>query len=110
MTDQILVNSSQNTAANTVENFYTSPSTGSGTKISAFTATNNTTSSKTYKAYLYDASGAVIEAIVPLKIIVRDQFDLGAALIGQIIQPGGSLRMESSDASSIAFRVTGSEL
>ena len=108
MSDAILVNSAQSAAADAVEVFYTAPA--GGTKINSFTATNNTTSSKSYLAYIYDASGAALPAIVPQKIVVRDRFDLGAAIVGQLIPPGGTLRMESSDAASIAFRVTGTEL
>lgn len=109
MTDLILVNSEQSTSADTIEVFYTAVSTGGGVKITAFSATNNTTSSKTYKAYIYDSSGSALEPIIPQKIVVRDRFDLGAAIVGHLIPPGGTLRMESSAADSIVFRVTGSE-
>ncbi len=108
MTDAILVNSAQNQNADTIELFYTAGNTD--TKITSFTASNNTTSSKTYKAYIYDASGAALPAVVPQKIVVRDRFDLGPSIVGQLIPSGGTLRMESSDALSIAFRVTGNEL
>lgn len=108
MADAILVNSAQSAVADTIEVFYTAPV--GGAKVSSFSATNNTTSSKSYLAYIYDASGAALPAIVPQKIVVRDRFDLGAAIVGQLIPPSGTLRMESSDAASIAFRVTGAEL
>jgi hypothetical protein len=108
MPDAILVNSAQNASADTIQTFYTASA--GGTKITSFTATNNTTSSKTYKAYIFDASGNTLPAVVPQKIVVRDRFDLGASIVGQLIPPGGTLRMESSDATSIAFRVTGNEL
>ncbi len=111
MATNVLVNSAQNTAIDTIQTFYTSPGTpGIGTIITAFTASNNTTSSKTYKAYIFDSSGTVLQPVVPQKIGVRDRFDLGPSIVGQIIPPGGSLRMESSAALSIAFRVTGNEL
>jgi len=111
MATNVLVNSIQNTAVDTIQTFYSSPGTpGIGTIITAFTASNNTTSSKTYKAYIFDSSGTVLQAVVPQKIVVRDRFDLGPSIVGQIIPPGGSLRMESSAALSIAFRVTGNEL
>lgn len=111
MATNVLVNSAQNTVVDTIETFYSSPGTpGIGTIITAFTASNNTTSSKTYKAYIFDVSGTVLQAVIPQKIVVRDRFDLGPSIVGQIIPPGGSLRMESSDANSIAFRVTGNEL
>ena len=110
MAEAILVNSAQNVAADSIQLFYTSPTAGSGTRITAFTASNNTSSSKTYKAYIYDASGDMLDAVIPQKIIVPDRFDLGPSIVGQLMPPGGTLRMESSDALSIAFRVTGNEL
>jgi hypothetical protein len=110
MSESILVNSLQNSIADTIEIFYTSPTGQSGTLIHAFTATNNTVSNKTYKAYIYDVSGAALTAVIPQQIIVRDKFDLGPSIIGQLIPAGGTLRMESSEAASIAFRVIGNEL
>ena len=110
MDEQILVNSAQNVSADSIQNFYTSPTTGNGTRVTAFTATNDTGSSKTYKGYIFDASGDTLTAVIPQKIIVPDRFDLCPSMIGQLIPPGGTLRMESSDALSIAFRVTGNEL
>jgi hypothetical protein len=110
MAETILVNSAQNATANVIQTFYTSPAGQGGTLIQAFTATNNTDSNKTYKAYIYDASGTALDAVIPLKIIVRDRFDLGSSSVGQLIPAGGTLRMESNEALSIAFRVTGNEL
>lgn len=113
MTDIVLVNSVANTLNDTIEKFYDSPaasSGGQGTRISAFTASNNATASASYKAYIYDASAAVKEAVVPLKIVVKDRFNLAPSIVGHVIPPGGSLRMESSTAGAITFRVTGSEL
>ena len=109
MAETILVNSKQNTTADTIESFYSSPSQGAGTVILAFSATNNSGASATYKAYIYDASATLIQAVVPQTIVVRDKFDLAPASISQLIPPGGSLRMESSTALSIAFRITGDE-
>jgi hypothetical protein len=110
MAEAILVNSAQNVSANVIQNFYTSPTGEGGTRVTAFTATNNTESNKTYKAYIYDASGTALTAVIPQKIVIRNRFDLGPSIVGQLIPPGGTLRMESSAASSIAFRVTGNEL
>jgi hypothetical protein len=110
MTDTVLVNSAQNASANAIQIFYTSPLAGSGTLINAFTASNNTDSNKTYKAYIYDASATALTAVIPQKIVVRDRFDLGPSIVGQLIPAGGTLRMESNAAASVAFRVTGSEL
>lgn len=103
----------QNSQPDVVEKLYDSPessSGGKGTEILAFSATNSEEASASYKVYIYDAGGDPVKAIVPQKIVVRDRFDLGASSIGQIIPPGGSLRVESSTAESIAFFGTGNEL
>ena len=109
MTTDVLVASVQNSLANTIQTFYTSPSDGAGTVITSFTATNNTGANKTYKAYIFDSSGSLKEAITPLKIIIRNRFDPGSAIVNHEIEAGGTLRMESSEANSIIFRVTGNE-
>lgn len=113
MAEVILVSNASNTAIDTVQKFYDSPASsigGSGTRINAFTASNDTTSSIDYKAYIYDASGAVVNAIIPQTTVVRDRADLGPSIVGQLISPGGSLRIESSVASGLLFYVTGDEL
>ena len=110
MTEKVIVNSAVTAADNTIQLFYTSPPTGLGTRVSAFTASNNTSSSKTYRGYIYDASAAALGAVIPQKIIVPDKFDLGPSIVGQIIPPGGTLRMETNIANTIVFRVTGTEL
>lgn len=110
MAEVVLVNGAENTSADTIQSFYLSPASGLGTRITAFTASNNTTSSKSYRAYIYDSSASLLAAVIPQKIIVPDRFDLGPSIIGHVIPAGGTLRMESSAANSIAFRVTGNEL
>jgi hypothetical protein len=110
MAEDVLVFNAKNTFVDTVENFYTSTISGSGTRVNAFTATNALTSSVDYKAYVYDSSGAVQSAIIPQTTVVRDKFDLGPSIVGQLIPPGGSLRMESSQVGGISFYVTGDVL
>lgn len=104
-----IVQNKQSTVPDTVESFYASPVQGTGTVISAFTASNDTTSSKTYKAYIYDSFGAVVSAVIPQTIVVRDRADSGPSIVNQTIPPGGTLRMESSSAGGLSFYVTGVE-
>lgn len=109
-TDITLVQGQQNTVADTVEIFYTSPAGDSGTVITAFTAANDTVANKSYKAYIFTEAGTNEGAIIPLKVVIRSRFDVGASIVNQIIPPGGTLRMESSEADSIVFTVSGKEL
>ena len=107
MTDIVLVPSAQNAAANAIETFYTSPSSSDGTLITAFSATNSSGVNASYEAFIFDSSGTVLEPIIPLKIVVRNRFDVGPTITNQLIPNGGSLRMRSSAANSVTFRVSG---
>ena len=110
MADLVMVNSGQSSLADTIELFYTSPVDGGGTVITSFTAANNTTSNKSYKGYIYDSTETAIDAVIPQRIIVRDRFDPGGSIVGQLIPAGGTLRFESDAISGISWRVTGKEL
>ena len=108
MANTVLVQSITNSIANTIQTIYTAPP--DGTIITAWTATNNTGANRSYKAYLFDASGTVLQAVVPLKIIVRNRFDLGSGITNQFVVGGGTIRVESDLADSIVFRISGNEL
>ena len=110
MATTTLVNSVSSSLANTIQSFYTSPATGGGTIISAFTATNNTGANASYKAYIFDATGTLKGAVLPLKVVIRNRFDPGNAIVNQVIPQGGTLRMETNIVGAIDFRVTGNEL
>lgn len=116
MADSTLVSSAQNTVVDTIQSFFTAKTAaagGSGVRIKAFTASNDSNNaSVTYKGYIFDSTGTQVSgrAVIPQTIVVKDKFDLGPAIITQLIPPGGSLRMESSKANALTFRVTGLEL
>lgn len=110
MTSQLLVLSAQNTAADTIESIYDAPSDGNGTEVRNFTATNNTDSNKTYIAYIFAATGSEFEAVTPRTILVRDRASLAPEMVNQVIPAGGSIRVESSAAESVAFTISGKPL
>ena len=110
MTDVVIVDSRSNGVADGVEQFYQSPTGGNGTIITAFSAINNSGVNASYKAYIYDSTGAAVEPVIPTKIVVRNRFDIAPSITNQLIPNGGSLRMESSAADSITFRVSGVQL
>lgn len=107
-TTAIVINK-QNDAADTIEDFYTSPPQGAGTVITAFTASNDTTSSKSYLAYIFDSTGTLVSSVIPMTIVVRDRASPGSTIINQTIPAGGSLRVESSAANSLSFYASGVE-
>ena len=108
MADTPLVFNKKNSAADNIESFFVSPGDADGTKIKVFTASNGTTSGKSYLAYIYDSGGDAVDPIIPQTIVVRDTSDHGTSIVDQVIPAGGSLRISSSDAESINFYVTGS--
>ena len=107
MTGVVLVGGESNTASNVIQSFYSAPISGSGVTITAWAAVNDSAANASYKAYIYDDSGSILSAVVPTKIVVRNKFDVGPSITNQFIPAGGSLRMESSAAGSIDFRVSG---
>ena len=107
--DVVMVNSVKNTNSDTIELFYTSPPSGAGTIISAFTSANSSGANQSFKAYIFDASELLLDAVIPTQIVIRNRTNLGASIVNQLIPPGGTLRMESSNAPSLSFRVTGRE-
>lgn len=104
-----LANNFKNTIANTPQTVYTSPATGSGTRIDSFTAVNNGTVNTSYMAYI-DNGVADDEPIIPMKIVVWGESDLGIGLVNQVLPPNASLKIESSLPNNIYFTVTGVNL
>lgn len=106
MAEEILVFNARNTLPDTIQSFFTAEV---DTQILAFTASNNSTASVTYKAYIFSEAGAT-QAAIPQKPVVRDRFDLGPSIVGLLIPAGGSLHMETSTAEALSFNVVGQEI
>jgi hypothetical protein len=105
----LLVNKGVNTLADTPQSIYTSPVTGNGTIINAFTAANNSTSNKSYKAYIVTKDEVAENPQLPFRIVIWADIDLGTGIDGQTIPPGGSLYVEASAADSIYFTLSGKQ-
>jgi len=108
-TSILLVNKGVNTLVDTPESIYTSPVNGNGTIITAVTAANNSTSNKSYKAYIVSAGESAINPQTPFRIVIWADIDVGTGIDGQTIPPGGKLYVEASAADSIYFTVSGKE-
>lgn len=105
----LLVNKGVNTLADTPESIYTSPITGKGTIINAFTAANNSESNKSYKAYIVTSGGVAENPQLPFRIVIWADIDAGTGIDGQVIPPGGSLYVECNAVNSVYFTVSGIE-
>jgi len=103
-----IINNKANTVIDTRQVFHTSPLAGTGTTIVSFTAANNSTVNASYTAYI---TGSLVndQPIIPFKIVVWGENDLGIGLVNQVIPPGGTLTMESSAINSIYFSVSATE-
>ncbi len=97
----VLVENAANTVPDTVEPFFTAVK---NTRIVAFTATNNSGASTSFKVYI----GSQVEAIIPMTIVVKDRLYAGKGVVNQVIKKGDTLYMESSNG--LTFYVTGTEI
>ena len=107
MPSQIVQNKA-NKAADTREVFYTSPVRGGGTQINSVTASNTSTVNASYKAYITDEL-TNDQPVIPFKVVVWGENDLGIGLVNQVIPPGGTLSFETSAIDSIYFNVAGTD-
>ena len=76
--------------------------------IDSFTVANNSTVNASYKAYITDAVTSD-KPIIPFKVVIWGENDLGIGLVNQVIPPGGTLSFESSAINSIYFNVAATE-
>ena len=74
--------------------------------IDAFTVTNNSNVDASYKAYIKSSTG-ILTPIIPFKVVVWGENDLGIGIVNQVIPKGGSLQVESSALNSLYFTVSG---
>lgn len=109
MANTLLIDNQVIGTADTVETLYTSPAAGAGTLITAFTVSNNSLASASYKAYIHGSGVESVDAVVPLKIVVRDRFDSGPSIVNQVVPAGGTIRAENSTAGALSFYATGIE-
>lgn len=97
-----------NTILNTAQVAFSSPA-DKNVIIDVFTITNNSAVNASYKAYIKSATGSLVP-IIPFKIVVWGENDLGIGVVNQVIPAGGSLQVESSALNSLYFTASGREL
>ena len=102
--DSVLVNGVVNVASNTLEIIYTA---SVDTLIKAVTVTNTTGINVSYVMNIVPADGDITNPEIPFRVVIRQKSDLAAEVVNHVIPKNGTLRVESSLAGSIAFRVTG---
>lgn len=94
----------------TIQTLYTAPSSGTGTEVAAFTATNNGAIA-TYDLHIVP-SGGVADAtnkLVNAKSLAAGVSDNPEQVLEQLIPRDGTLQVKVSVGTTIAFRSTGRE-
>ncbi len=109
--DIVLVDGIQPTVT-TIVTLYTSPTSGSGSRVTAFTATNNSGGAASYDLHIVPSGGAAdaTNKLVNAKSLAAAADDVPAQVIDQLIPRGGTLETKVSVGTSIAFRATGNEI
>jgi len=102
--DSVLVDGVATVLADTLEIIFTATS---DTLIKAVTASNPTFINASYKMQIVPSSGDITKPEIPFQVVIRLDSDPAAPVINQVIPKGGTLRVSTSAANSIAFRVTG---
>ena len=90
---------------------YTSPAIGTGTRITAFTATNTTGSAVTYSVYIVpdgDVAGFA-NLLLDDEALAGGEADVPAALINQLIPPSSTLEAFASSGATVAVSASGIE-
>jgi hypothetical protein len=102
--DSVLVDGVTASLANTLETIFTAVE---DTLIKAVTASNPTTVNASYQMNIVPVSGDTTKPEIPFQVVIRLDADNGADVVNHVIPKGGTLRISTSAADSIAFRVTG---
>jgi len=102
--DSVLVDGVKNSNANTLETIF---SASVDTLIKAVTVSNPTTINASYTMNIVPVDEDITEPEIPFRVVIRLKSDLAAEVVNHVIPKGGTLRVESSAANSLAFRVTG---
>ena len=102
--DSVLVNGVTASLENTLEIIFTAES---DTLIKAVTASNPTLINASYQMQIVPTNEDTTKPEIPFQVVVRLDSDPGAPVVNQVIPKGGTLRISTSVANSIAFRVTG---
>lgn len=109
MPDSVLILNATISAPDVITQLYTAPTSGQGAIVTAFTVSNDSEASASYKAYIYDQTGSLVASVVPQKIVVRDGFDTAPSMVNQVIPAGGSIRAENSTGDALNFYASGRE-
>jgi len=99
----------KNTIADAEQTAFTSPPSGQGTRIDSFTVVNDSAVNASYEVYI-DTGLGTTAPIIPFRVVVWGDIDLGIGLVNQVIPPNASVKVVSSAVDSLYFTITGVNL
>ena len=102
--DSVLVNGAFTTLPDTLQVIYTATD---DALIKAVTASNTTEINASYEMNIVPEDDDTTKPEIPFRVVPRLRADTGAEVVNHVIPKGGTLRVSTSAANSIAFRVTG---
>ncbi len=89
---------------------YTSPANGKGTRITSLTAFNVNVATQSYKVYIVSSAAAASPSdTIVSQALTPDESETPIEIINQFVPAGGTIQIEGSAASAIAFRASGIE-
>ena len=104
-----LVRDFTSTTANTVEEVYKSPLEGTGSVVTAFTATNATIQNRLHSAYIFGTDGVLTKKLISDERLIRNKSSFGGEIVNQALKPGETIRVESDLANSVSWNISGKE-
>lgn len=104
-----LVRDFTSTLADTIEIAYTSPIGGSGSVVTAFTATNATSVNRIHSTYIFGSDGVLVKKLISDERLIRNKSSFGGEIVNQALDAGETIRVESDLADSISWNLTGKE-
>lgn len=109
-TNAVLADGVQPTVTS-AQTLYTSPASGGGTRIIAFTATNPAGTTETYSVHIVPSGGSADDTklLIDAKSLATNVSDVPAEVQNHLIPPGGTLVVTVSTGTTINFRATGIE-
>ena len=111
-TQVTLVNGVSITVASTPVALYSSPSSGTGTIISAFTISNTSSGTVNYKCWVVPLGSIVGDefVLVPSKAIKTLKSDVPYEVVSHFMPVSSVLYVQADAASAVSVRVSGVEL
>ena len=90
---------------------YTSPANGGGTRVVAFTATNDGAATETYTLHIVPSGGTAgaTNILVKAKSLAVSEDDSPIAIVNQLVPAGGTIQALASTTLKIAVRASGIE-